>query len=401
MAQKDKSGKAHHRERVGQLSPMQAGRLSDLHPLDQRRLLMTFMRAQGMTLKEACTWLGLLSIHVKENVAVSDLHQAGFDKWIITRFARELFKEELVKEISGRTHHEPWRGLEAALQQQPGSVLKHLRVVYSGAKKEPREHQWPAIIDRFGHNAAWLVRGFLEESRRVAVCWGTTVAKVVDGLESLKISVDPWRQKRISVIPTAGQPLGQHFRNADIDSTTLARRLSTYFNGPSLNQVPSLDNVWPVIPRKYRESKDVKDFLRDIDSHRKIFGDGPQDKNALLSNADTILASCGSFHNWKTFVAEWMSGDPGVDVTNVAIGDIGGAIIPNPRVPSKEFDAIASLWTGISLDHFKLVAGRIPGVILCAIGQNKGAVALELVRRGLVTVLVVDNELARAIEAKL
>src|SRR5690349_2783145 len=123
MVHTRRSRKSGHREGIEDLSPMQASRLSDLHPLVQRRLLMTFLRTQGMTLKEACTQLGLLSIRIKPNVAVKDLHQAGFDKWIITRFARELFKEELVKEISGRTYHEPWQGLEAELQKQSGSVL--------------------------------------------------------------------------------------------------------------------------------------------------------------------------------------------------------------------------------------------------------------------------------------
>jgi DNA-binding transcriptional regulator LsrR (DeoR family) len=388
------------RRQVEDLSPTQVGRLSDLHELDQRRLLITFMRAHGMTLKEVCNQLGSLSIPVRQNVAVKDLHQAGFDKWIVTRFAREMFKEELLTEIAIMTHHRPWTNLEKSLSSLRGSVLKNLRVVYSGGKAKPRDQEWPAIIDRFADNSAWLIQGFLEDSKRVAVCWGSTVANIVNALSALRIPVDPGR-RAIPVIPTAGQPLGQHFRNAGIDSTTIARLLSIYFNGQSSNQVPSLDNVWPVIPRKFIDSPEVRELVRDIDSHRKIFGDGPQDKSAMLSRADTILASCGSFHNWNTFVAEWMSGDDGVDVTKVAIGDFGGAIVPKPGVPESEFEAVARLWTGITLEHFKLVAVRSPGVILCAVGRNKGRIALELVRRGLVTTLVVDNQLASEIEAQI
>ncbi len=353
-----------------------------------------------MTLKEACALLSSLSIPVKPNVAVKDLHEAGFAKWIITRFARELFKGELIEEITERTHHRPWVTLETALQSQPGSVLKHLRVVYSGCQAKPKDHEWPAILDRFGHNAAWLIHEFLEDSKRVAVCWGSTVANIVNGLHSLRIGRDPNR-KRIAVTPTAGQPLGQKFRDSGTDSTTLARRVSAYFNGPSDNQVPSLDNVPPVIPRKFADAASVREFVHDIDSHGKIFGDGPHDKNALLTKVDTIIASCGSFHNWKTFVAEWINGDDGVDVTRIALGDIGGALILNPDLPPHEFEAAAKLWTGVTVEHFKLVAAREPGVILCAVHRSKARIVLELVRRGLVTVLVVDNDLADAIVALL
>jgi DNA-binding transcriptional regulator LsrR (DeoR family) len=388
-----------HKRQKDDLSPTQVGRLKDLHQLDQRTLLIAFMRAHGMTLQEVCTQLSSISISVAQNVAVTDLHQADLKKWIVTRFAREMFKEELVKEIMMKTHHEPWAKLENALRNQEGSVFKHLRVVYSGGKREPREYEWPAIVDRFAHNAAWVIHEVLKNSKNVGVCWGSTIANVITGLHSLRIPIDP-DQKRVSVFPTAGQPLGRYFKDAGTDATTLAKRLSTYLNGTA-KHVPSLDNVWPVIPKKFRDSADINDFLSHIDSYRDIFGEGPHDKRTLLSRADTILASCGCFHNWKTFVPEWINTDDEVDVTKVAIGDIGGALIPDPSVSENEFKAIARLWTGIRLDHFEIVARASPGVIVCAVGWNKGKIALELVRRGLVTVLVIDNELARSIEAQL
>ena len=255
------------------------------------------------------------------------------------------------------------------------------------------------ILDRFASNAAPLLADLLLEAKVAGVCWGETVGRLIDALLALDLVVDHDRRTRVHVVPTAGQPQGSEFRMSGWDSTTLARNLSLFLNGTAAH-VPSLDNVRPMVPPKYIDSPDVLEAILDGTSYKEIFGEGLSDKKAPLNRADAILASCGCFHNPKTVLWEWL-GKHRVDVKSVAMGDIGGSLIPRRDVSDAEFANIARLWTGIRLEHFEAVAQRSPGVILCAVGVQKAEITLELVRRSLVTTLVVDERLAEALERAL
>jgi DNA-binding transcriptional regulator LsrR (DeoR family) len=389
------------------LSPRQATRLSDIGELDRRRVIIAYLRAQGLSHDQICVLLSRLlePIAVRPPVIVNDLARASLDKWIITRFKSELFRKPLVREIDDLVHRQPWLPLERQLQELSNGVLKRLYVIHSDADRDPEQKDWRRILDRFAQNAAPTAAELLAPAHIVGVCWGETVRCLIDALLELNIEIDVSRQKRVIVVPTAGQPQGLEFRTSGWDSTTLARRLSQFFNGSEAH-VPSLDNVRPVIriqPR-FAGSKDVLEAvleaILDDSSHKEIFGSGPQDRRALLNRADAILASCGAFHNPKTMLWEWM-GAHGIDVKAVAMGDIGGALIPRRDVPTEKFNDVAMLWTGIRLEHFEAVAQRTPGVIVYAAGFRKGAITLELVRRRLVTTLIVDDQLVHGLETAL
>lgn len=381
------------------LSPREARRVSDMNDLDRRRVLVAYLRAQGRSHDEIAALLGSLPspIGVRGPVIVNDLARAGLDKWIVTRFQRELFKEPLVREIDDLVHHQPWLALERSLQRLSDGVLSRLFVVFSDADADPEAKDWPRILDRFASNAAPLLADMLLEARLVGVCWGGTIGNVLQAMIGLKLDIDRDKRKRVPVVPTAGQPQGTEFRTSGWDSTTLARQLSIFLNGTDA-YLPSLDNVRPIVPPKFIDSPEVLEALLDDSSHADIFGTGPADNKALLNRADAILASCGCFHNPKTVLWEWV-GKHSVDVKAVAMGDIGGALIPRPGVSEGDFLKVARLWTGIRLEHFKATARRSPGVILCAAGAAKAEITLELIRRSLVSTLVIDERLAQALAA--
>jgi DNA-binding transcriptional regulator LsrR (DeoR family) len=389
------------------LSPRQATRLSDIGELDRRRLIVAYLKAQGLSHDQICALLSRLpeAIAVKPPVIVNDLARAALDKWIVTRFKSELFKKPLVRELDELVHRQPWLSLERQLQELSHGVFKRLYVIHSDGDRDPEQKDWRRILDRFAQNAAPSVAELLAPASIVGVCWGETVRCLIDALLELNLEIDLSRQKRVIVVPTAGQPQGLAFRTSGWDSSTLARSLSRFLNGSDAH-VPSLDNVRPVvqIQERFADSKEVLEAVReailDDSSHKDIFGSGLQDRRALLNRADAILASFGAFHNPKTMLWEWM-GAHGIDVKAVAMGDIGGALIPRRDVSIEKFNGVARMWTGIRLEHFEAVAQRTPGVIVYGAGFHKGAIALELVRRRLVTTLIADEQLVHGLETAL
>jgi len=129
----------------------------------------------------------------------------------------------------------------------------------------------------------------------------------------------------------------------------------------------------------------------------------------LISRVDTILTGVGSFHQWTDYCDELVSVASVKQhlLVDVALGDLGGALIPLRRLEMKTlraFAAISGLWTGIRRVHFKTVAKRAaatesigPGVIVVAMGANKAAILYEVIRQGLVNHLIIDEDLAESL----
>ena len=83
------------------ITPEQAFRLEDVDPQDQRRLLVSFLREHGMTLKEGRAVLADVPFPARRwdlaaATATKDLQRAGFDKWISTQVDPKRFHETLL-----------------------------------------------------------------------------------------------------------------------------------------------------------------------------------------------------------------------------------------------------------------------------------------------------------------
>ena len=92
----------------------------------------------------------------------------------------------------------------------------------------------------------------------------------------------------------------------------------------------------------------------------------------------------------------------------LAIGDLGGIIIP---IPQNKNDAhlqeISSRWMGVRKEHVfdcarlaRVRTGRT-GIVAVACGPQRAAVIIESVKMGLINELIIDKSLPDAIEAVL
>src|SRR5262249_441522 len=93
---------------------------------------------------------------------------------------------------------------------------------------------------------------------------------------------------------------------------------------------------------------------------------------------------------------------------SLVVGDLGSVLIPVPgRKQDQEVKELNELRNGIQLKHLEAIAERAarsqssPGVVVVAIGKNKARVLCELVHRGLINELIIDQDLAKALEVLL
>ena len=88
--------------------------------------------------------------------------------------------------------------------------------------------------------------------------------------------------------------------------------------------------------------------------------------------------------------------------------EVGGVCIPRPDLTTREqcvFDTIQGSWTGLRLEHLETCARRntdpntgSPGVVVVSAGPNRAKSILELIKRGMVNHLIVDDILADELE---
>jgi DNA-binding transcriptional regulator LsrR (DeoR family) len=135
-------------------------------------------------------------------------------------------------------------------------------------------------------------------------------------------------------------------------------------------------------------------------SFQSVFG-GPN-QPGVIDQLDAIVTSCGNAHHYNQFWTTEMTrlGVSPEKLNSLTRGNIGGVLLAREDLGCKDQDLLADLarrWTGIKLQHYQQCARREPGVILLALGYNKAEVVLHCVELGLVTELVIDEELAVAI----
>lgn len=337
------------------------------------------------------------------------------------RSIRETFDEACVSRdelaaLRALACRDAYLGLQKSLSIKSGGCLRELRVFYS-APGLPNKNTWPQHLSRFADNCAWYVREQLDHSNSgIAVSWGATAFELIHALSRHQQSRigDHRRFRTVPVIPTVGDPVGVSPAAGGISSTRLAKALSELLTGSS-QKVPSLEGILPVLPRNFDEQKrmTIREYIELMKGYRDVFG-SRDDRGAIegkLAKVDTILTGAGAFQSWQKWGSELMvdSGVPVAELKRCCAGDIGGALVPLENVDSDpaaraEFERLSSLWTGITLEHFRAVAqraanGAAPGVVLCAIGSNKAKIVHDLiVRFRVVNKLVVDPHLAKALE---
>lgn len=399
-------------------------RLRDLSEVELRAVKVAFYLAQGMSETEIA---GLLFPNEAPETArprVSNAKKLALRKgWLRRPTLGKSFPQEDNMALREEAHHHDWRDLEEELHEQSGKVLKSLRVFYSGGNEEPKnKDEWDDEIELFAQNAAPYVLEHMCKSRTgIAVGWGTTVACAIEALDKCLGELRRLKQngqKKTQIVPTACDPLKPP-KGRDTSSTSLAALLSDYLNGPRSGRVLSLENVPSVLPEIYIDDAKRKsleqDFLKYCRDYWEILGDQEDpSSNSWANRVDTIISSGGSFHQWQIF-ADALLHNSGIvkdDLTKLAVGDIGGVLIPRSGLSVKDtarFEQIRKLWTGIRLEKYQRIARNAAqcndpdgpaGSVLVAIGKGKAEIILDLVTRDdtrVVNSLLIDVYLARAI----
>jgi DNA-binding transcriptional regulator LsrR (DeoR family) len=131
----------------------------------------------------------------------------------------------------------------------------------------------------------------------------------------------------------------------------------------------------------------------------------------LVGLLDSLFTSVGFAerplgHRNKSLLA---AGDITADeLRALVVGDIGGVLIERPGLDKngrKQVAELNAMWTGITLKDIIRIAkaGQAsdrPGVIIVSIGLEKAEILAEIIRRGLVNELIIDEDLAFALNLR-
>jgi DNA-binding transcriptional regulator LsrR (DeoR family) len=262
-------------------------------------------------------------------------------------------------------------------------------------------------LAEFASNAAADVGECLIEDgvKTVGVGWGYTVAVAIEMLQERGVP-ELSAGRSITFLPTCGEPERpirpvnpSDLRNDQMSSTALAAALDRVFNR-GLNHHLSLIGVpdFVGIGAPDAEVEIAKNCtIRQNADWTKIF----DESSGEIGKLDAILTSVASPKQPNRQFVPIFEQATGVDenmLTRRVIADIGGAWIPR-----QDGDPVvtrwSNWWTGMTYSHYARCAERAafeskPGVIVVAFGDNKAEVVMEVVKRGLVNTLIIDDSLA-------
>ncbi|MEH6648898.1 MAG: sugar-binding domain-containing protein [Motiliproteus sp.] len=288
------------------------------------------------------------------------------------------------------------------LAQNSGVATPNIRVFDSGAKAFT-----PEILQRrriqLGRVAAGRLDELLSTSKIVGVTWGKMVNAIIEGLFNLNLKSTGKEPTRF--VPVCAELTSHTAR--DYSSTRLAERMDEIVNDSS-NYHLSLRGVPAYVPLKFEATKEqaIWEYVSETASHKLIFS-GP---HALTSQMDTILTSVGSSENPVGGALDELAKAGGVTkntLQKLIVGDIGGILIPHPNISHKErlrIGALNKMWTGMTLDQLHNIASRFvsdnagSGSIVVALGSERALIVHEIIRLGLVNELIIDEDLANALE---
>lgn len=261
---------------------------------------------------------------------------------------------------------------------------------------------WTEPIKYFGCEVAPLLLSLLSQASHVGVAWGPTVAAAIAGLKRACESPPVYPRGPLVCIATLGGLVGERKVRAQYSSSILASRLAETLNG-DWEQLYTLQGLEAFIASYLGTSDEIEMTRKRIacfPNYQAIFG-GPSEPG-VIDQLNTILTSCGNAHHYDQF---WMTELPRLGMSpeklnSLTHGNIGGVLLEREDLDPKDkalFADIARRWTGITRRHYEQCARRKPGVVLLAMGHNKADVVLKCVELGLVTELIIDEDLAKAL----
>jgi hypothetical protein len=272
-------------------------------------------------------------------------------------------------------------------------------------------------MQRLGELAAPVVRDLLLRSQSCGVTWGGMLKVAVSALRHLPFP-PPETREIIPFIPLSGEPLGKE--RGSFSSSSLARELGIIVNGDQY-EAPSLAMVPAFIPDVFQkhESEGVWKLIRLVTSYREIFGRHRNSyarsrsglrANPLAKRLEMVLTSVGSstrplgFGRGVLFEKIFSY----AELKHLIIAEVGGVCIPRPNLTHEQlerFNTVQKSWTGLRLEHLEDCAARgvdplkgPPGVVVVSGGAGRASAICELIKRGLINHLIIDDALAEELE---
>jgi DNA-binding transcriptional regulator LsrR (DeoR family) len=339
-----------------------------------------------------------------------------------TFVTRSITPEEMAKVHARITNQQLEDQLNdfAVRQGQPRKLS--LRAFFCGPLGSDFER-----MQRFAKAAAPTIRTLLLRSRSCGLTWGGMLGSVVAALHAQR-GPAPWAKDPIEFIPLSGEPLGREGSKAS--SSSLARDLAVLVNGEKVTggddeheDVLSLAMVPAFIPDGFdkHEQVGVRRLIDLVKAYEDIFGrhhaeTTPRASNPLTTpkamQMEMVLTSVGSSDKPLGFGQGKLFDNMSVDydaLKTLLAAEVGGVCIGRSdltRPQKAHLKKIQEGWTGLRLEHLQQCADRgqkphdgPPGVVLVSCGADRAGAVRELIKRGLVNHLIIDEILAHELEA--
>jgi DNA-binding transcriptional regulator LsrR (DeoR family) len=317
-------------------------------------------------------------------------------------------------------------------------LLRKVIIVPTPTATAPKDER----TKRVGRAAAIYLANVLKDHYVVGVSFGRTLRDVVMGFsEPYNVAVRPSREG-VMFVPLVGglsvlpERSGSQRDVFECAASSLAIQLARVFLGESAAtgqiSLPTPAFVPTIFladtpPKDWDDRINVaRQFVKSIPEYRQIFGIGEarnRDPGALIGQMDIMLTSVGglldptasSQPGTQSSEAGWMSTSGPVTTEEYAqlasegvVGDIAGHFITDSEVTEFGKDSIITKVNrrvfGASPRDFQVCAQRTyendrPGVVMVASTANKAKAVVSAINKGCVSTLIIDQELADAMES--
>lgn len=286
------------------------------------------------------------------------------------------------------------------LRALAGSRLKFYQCVIPGPAQVDEDlvspAEWRARLARFAGEVAPHLLQELTNARTTLVTYGHTLANVFEATAFSSLGPD------FAVYPACCDP--HEYHHEPWSSSELARWI-TERQGRPTKAHPSLEGLLPIINPDYglEARQALVSIMENAPDYRRIYG-----ANGLAAQANCLVTSIGRSKLPWTMGEDYFVKIIGIsraELHSLIAAEIGSVPLPKPDLTADQverFRQITAARLGLKLQHLEALVRKgactpAPGVVVVAMGANKAACFLELVKRGLINVAIVDNSL----EAKL
>lgn len=369
---------------------------------DRRAQQAAYLRAQHNYSQEE---IGRILGGVSQSHVSRLLAHAAEAGWLVTemRFDDSSISPEVMRELRELLEPRKLVAILERIRETTGRVVPNVRVFDSGSDS-PTAGAVELRLRRFGRRAAGRLEELLRRSSAVAVTWGRTVASLIDGLAAQNRTFHAERPPLF--VPVTAELVT--LAAPDYSSSLLVARLDALVNGGRGERLRMV-GVPAFIPKRYDAAKTraIREYILDTASYRRIFaGEAP-----LVNMLDMIVTSAGAATRpLGGALDEILSAGEisATDLTRLIIGDVGGVLIPKPALSPGDdrlVEELNAMWTGITKGHLSRLALRASdrtgaaGVVVAAIGRERAEIVAGLIDLEMVNELIVDWDLAEALEA--